>query len=340
MSRFVFAHAGRTDPLAWLRYKAKESWYLARALCLLGQSDARVAVLHNSVASKLQITREFVSLHAEDLGLHGARVLVVPGTCGRSGVMSVLTALVFFVLPLAAMQRLTHALLAAAVTEVETTVIFFDGHLSGYILARALKDLGVKTATLQHGLYRHDDVGSRMALLNFSSDTIYLWEAITRDEFIRTGTAPERLHVCGQYGFLHLTARKDDPQSTKLIALCPPYDRDRISYFVDLAASLSPACETRFSLHPILATAFPDLRSERLATMSPRPDASICGDSAVILDSLSCGIPVISVGPRALAHTHLFFTNARPTESEWEGLVRKAKAAYGDDLKTFGFPLA
>lgn len=340
MSRFVYAHAGRTGPLAWLRYKAKESWYLARALCLLGQSDAQISVLHNSVASKLQITQEFLSLYAEDLGLHSARLLVVPGTCGRSGVMSMLTALIFFVLPLAAILRLTRARLSAAVTRVETVVIFFDGHLSGYVLARALKELGIKTATLQHGLYRNDDVGSRMALANFSSDTIYLWEAFTRDEFIRNGAATERLHVCGQYGFSHLAARKGDPQSAKLVALCPPYDRDRISDFVDLAASLTPAYETRFSLHPILTTSFPDLRSERLATMSPRPDVSICGDSAVILDSLSCGIPVISVGPRALAHTHLSFTDPRPTESDWEGLVRNAKAAYSDDLRTFGFQLS
>ena len=335
--RFVYAHAGRTDRLAWLRYKAKESWYLARTLCLLGQTDARVAVIHNSVSSKLQITREFLSLRAEGLGLHGARLLVIPGTCGLSGLKSVLTALFFFVLPLETIQRLTHARLAAAVTRVETVVIFFDGHLSGYILARALRDLGIKTATLQHGLYRNDDVGSRMALANFSSDTVYLWEALTREEFIKSGVAAARLRVCGQYGFLHLAARKSDPQSAKLVALCPRYDKDQIRDFADFSALLSPARETCFSLHPILGRAFPDLRSKRLVTMSPRPEVSICGDSAVILDSLSCGIPVISVGPRALAHVHLFHTDPRPTESEWESLVLTAKAAYSDDLKTFGF---
>ncbi|WP_417270760.1 hypothetical protein [Celeribacter sp.] len=339
MSRFIFAHAGRTGSLAWLRYKAKESWYLARALCLIGQADAPVVVLHNSVTSNLRISREFLSLRAEGLGLHGAQLLVVPGTFRRSDIRTVLTALLLLVLPLSAMQRLTRKRLAAWATGIETLVIFFDGHLSGYVLARASKDLGLETATLQHGLYRHDDVGSRMALANFSSDTVYLWETITRDEFIRFGVAPGRLHVCGQYGFSHLTARQNDPQSTDMVALCPPYDRDRVGDFADFATKLVPGREIQFSLHPILTKAFPDLRSERLAAMSPRPDVSICGDSAVILDSLSCGIPVISVGPRALARTHIFFTDPKPTESEWEDIMLKAKAAYNDDLQTFGFKL-
>lgn len=337
MNQFVFAHAGRTNSLAWLRYKAKESWFLALSLSLLAKTDAPVPVLHNSVASKLEITRDFVSLRAEEVGLSGARLLVTLDGCGRAPIALVFHALLLFVLPINAMQAITRRLLSIRATQFDSVVVFFDGHLSGYILVRALKSLGINTATLQHGLYRSDDVGSRMALANFSSDKIFLWEDRTRGEFIRFGVAANRLHVCGQYGFSHLTAGRSLPRSQSMIALCPPYDTKMIAYFLELADTLPPSREIRYSLHPIFARATPHVRSEPLARMTPRPALAICGDSAVILDSLASGIAVVSVGPRALASTHLFYEDAFPTEVEWDALLSRAKDAFEDDLSSFGF---
>ena len=337
MSGFVYAHAGRSDALAWLRYKAKESMFLSLSLCLLANTDARVPVLHNSVSSKLEVTRDFVSARAKEVGLSDARLLVALGGCGRAPVAAIFCALLLFVLPLSAMQALTQRCLAARAAKFDTVIIFFDGHLSGYILARALKSLGVKTATLQHGLYRSDDVGSRMALVNFSSDTIFLWETQTRDEFVRIGVSTDRLRVCGQYGFSHLLARRSLPQSQDTIAFCPPYDTENVAYFLELARTAPLSLEIRYSLHPIFARATPQIRSEPLAGMTPRPRVAVCGDSAVILDSLASGIAVVSVGPRALAATHVFYGGDFPCGTEWNALLSRAEAALVDDMRRFGF---
>lgn len=337
MSQFVFAHAGRSDALAWLRYKAKESLFLSLSLCELENTDARVPVLHNSVASKLEVTREFVSMRAKDVGLAGARLLDTLGARGRAPVAVIFYALLFFVLPLSAMQELTRRRVAVQAGKFDTIVVFFDGHLSGYILVRALKSLGIKTATLQHGLYRSDDVGSRMALVNFSSDIIFLWEELTRYEFLRIGVSSERLRICGQYGFSHLLVRRSLPKEQGIIAFCPAYDTKTVAYFLALARTVPSELEIRYSLHPIFAKATPWIRSEPLAGMKPRPKVSVCGDSAVILDSLASGVAVVSIGPRALATNHVFSDGASPIGADWNELISRAESAFDDDLRRFGF---
>lgn len=337
VNKFVFEHAGSTGLLAWLRYKAKESWILARAVFLLRETDTPSIVLHNSVASKYKISQDFVLRHASFLNYDGARLITTMGARGLSMIVVAFIALGLFILPLKAMMVVVQMFLARPSAKFERVAIFFDGHLSGFILSLALNRLGVSTATLQHGLYRCDDAGSRMALANFASDKVFLWDDNTRNEFIRFGVAPERLHVCGQYGFSHLFARRKFGQNDALVALCPPYNKDKIGFFIDLAATLAPSLEVRYSLHSIMRSAVPHSRCEPLAQMVPRPRVSVCGDSAVILDSLASGIPVISVGPRALAATHFFFEDKVPKESEWEVILCKAEAKYKNDLRTFGF---
>ena len=337
MKEFFFGHAGKATALSWFRYKAKECWFLARSVCQVAETDSAALILHNSVASKTKISEDFVATRAANLDLADARYATIAENCGRPAALQAAFALALLLLPVRVMTAWVQAILARRPALPGTVVVFCDSHLAGVVLVGALKNLGVKTATLQHGLYRADDIGSRMAFENFVADRILLWDAFTKQEFLDFGLPEARLRVCGQYGFSHLIARRETAQAGNAVTLCPPYDQARVPFFLDLAKAMRPGVEIRYSLHPILRKSYPDLRAGSLAAMTPRPSVAVCGDGGVIMDSLACGIPVISVGPRRLAGAHLFADAPAPSRQDWDALVETAKASFNEDLRHFGF---
>lgn len=336
-TNFCFKHAGKASKLAWLKYKAKECWFLSRSVYHVTETQDPALILHNSVASKLRITEDFVTTRARELGLEHARFANIADACQRSMVVQVMYALLLLLLPVRLMRSRVQATIARCSNLPQRVVVFCDAHLAGVILVEAVKRLGVQTATLQHGLYRADDIGSRMAFENFVADKILLWDEITKLEFLEFGFTKERLQVCGQYGFSHLLTRRTIPQSEKSVAICPPYDRSKVPLFLNLAKALPPTIDIKFSLHPILQQVYPNLRAEPFAAMIPRPGCSICGDGGVIMESLASGIPVISLGKRPLAGAHLNPEGPDLTLEAWEALVSMARTSYENDLKRFGF---
>jgi hypothetical protein len=337
MKAFFFKHAGKATALAWFRYKAKECWFLARSVCHVAETGTTSLILHNSVASKLRITKDFVETRTAGLGLADAQFATIAAPCSRPTALQAALAVALLLLPVRVMKAWVQAILARRPALPGTVVVFCDAHLAGFVLVEALRALGVNTATLQHGLYRTDDIGSRMAFENFVADRILLWDAFTKQAFLDFGLPETRLQVCGQYGFSHLLKRRETAQAENSVAICPPYDKARVPFFLNLAKATPPGGEIRYSLHPILRRAYPDLQPEPLTAMTPRPSVSVCGDGGVIMDSLACGIPVISVGPRRLAGAHLFADAPVPTAQEWDALVEIARASFKKDLRLFGF---
>lgn len=337
MKPFFFKHSGKTTAFAWVKYKAKECWFLARSVCHVAETRAASLILHNSVASKARITEDFAATRAVALDLGNARLASIVEPCRRATATQAVFAMVLFLLPVRGMKALVQAILARGAALPRTVVVFCDAHLAGVVLVEALIGLEVKTATLQHGLYRADDIGSRMAFENFVADKILMWDEITKQEFIDFGWPEARLQICGQYGFSHLIESAKSAQAQNLVAICPPYDKAKAPYFLNLANAMRPEVEIRYSLHPVLLQAYSELPAEPLASMTPRPAVAVCGDGGVIMVSLARGIPVISVGQRCLAGAHLFPDELAPQPEAWGTLVSTAHAAFEDDLRRFGF---
>ena len=337
MTDFFFGHAGTASALAWVRYKAKECWFLARSVCHVLEGDKVALILHNSVQTKSRITEDFVANKAAELGLATARFATIAAPCRRTAPLQALFAGLLLLLPIRVMTNLVKAILARRPVLPSRVVVFCDAHLAGFVLVEALKELGVTTETLQHGLYRADDIGSRMAFKNLVADRILLWDDFTKEAFLDFGVPAARLEVCGQYGFSHLLRQRETAQAQDAVAICPPYDNAKVPFFLDMAKVVPRAAEIRYSLHPILQKIYPDLHAEPLANMTPRPAVAVCGDGGVIMDSLACGIPVISVGPRPLAGAHVFPDTPVSSPKDWAALVERARACFQHDLQSFGF---
>lgn len=337
MTEFFFGHAGKVSALAWIRYKAKECWFLTRSVCHVLEEDNGALILHNSVQSKSRITEDFAANKAAELGLATARFATIAAPCRRPASLQALFAALLLLLPIRIITILIKAILAQQQVLPSRVVVFCDAHLAGFVLVQALKDLGVTTETLQHGLYRADDIGSRMAFMNLVADRILLWDDFTKKAFLDFGVPVARLKVCGQYGFSDLLGRRETAQAQDTVAICPPYDSAKVPFFLDIAKLVHPAGEIRYSLHPILEKIYPDLQAEPLSNMTPRPAIAVCGDGGVIMDSLACGIPVISVGPRPLAGTHVFPDTPVSGPEDWAALVESARACFQKDLQSFGF---
>lgn len=335
LPRFRFEHAGSHKPLAWPKYKLKECWTLVLCLMALrGQGGA--VIVHNWLgASARRFTEDFHARRAAkvDPDLCAAPV-VAPQDAGRfMQMLAVPLALLLMLLPLRAIVAVTRALLRP---DIGPLVVYCDAHLSGWALVLAARRRGARTITLHHGLYRSDDIGSRMGVNNFVADHICLWDRATRQVFVAAGVAPERLLQTGEYGFAQGTPQPG--AQTGRILLCPPYDAQLIAVFRDLGAQLPAASETFWSLHPMLRAAHGDLNQVELRKLSPAPSVAICGDSGVLMDALACGIPILTIADRPLAAVNL--TLAQAAEIDTRRLcdcIAAARASFAADRMRFGF---
>ncbi len=322
---------------AWMKYKLRESLLLSRIVIAILGSPADHLAIHNSAVSKKHITDGFLSelagkYYSQDISL----VYPAPQT-GLVQLSALFLAFIVFIVPVIWMRRVIVVVLKRSRPSLRSVLVFCDAHLSGFVLCLALKDLDVATATLQHGLYRSDDKGSVMALSNFVADRIFLWDEITRAEFIDFGVESSRIEITGSYGFGFLKHRRCIPVDKHLIYLCPSYHNRSVEYFIRLHNHIPSTFVVQYSLHPILQTKFQLLNSRPLNVATPRPMVAICGDSAVIMDSLALGIPVITVGERKLASVHLSLDQPQPSEEDWAEFIREARNNLDEDRRRFGF---
>ena len=339
MSIFLFEHAGTTGLFTWMKYKAKESFLLSRIVGSLLRATAPHLAVHNSVFAKKHITDGFLTERAGEY--FGKDIVLVDPTrqSGSSIFFEISLTFVLFLIPILWMRLVIVAMLRKKSGSVSSVLVFCDAHLSGFVLCLALKELGVATATLQHGLYRSDDKGSVMALHNFVADKIFLWDEKTRKEFIKFGVDPHRIEITGSYGFGILASRRHTPVQENLIFLCPSYDHRSLEDFLKIHESIPSTFVVKYSLHPILRAIFPHLKAEPLNKAAPRPVVAVCGDGAVIMDSLACGIPVVTIGERKMASVHFRLDQFNPSANDWMELIKRAKLSIEEDRGQFGFSL-
>lgn len=335
MPPFTYVHAGRGGWADGVRYRLKECWILLLVLVPLALRGHGTVMVHNSITRNRRFTDDFIARRAGPAGVAPDMVLDAFGRALWWRGLAALLAVPLAALPRGALVALARTFLAGRARRLDEVVQFFDAHLSGFVLALALKRLGVRTATLQHGLYLASDRGSMMGLRNFVSDRVFLWDPFTEAEFRTAGHDPARLIRTGQYGFCDRAVGR--AQGSTRIALCPSYHPEDVALFRTIAAGLPGDSDLVFSLHPLLRTRFKDLAPVPIAEMTV-PRVAICGDSGAILDCLSRGIPVITVAERALTEVHL-----GPAEAEtlspagWARLLEAAPTALQRDRVTFGF---
>lgn len=337
MPPFLYVHAGTPGLLDRIRYKLKECWLLVLVLIPLALRGRGTTVVHNSVRTNTRFTDDFIARRAEALDLTpDFRIDAFQGGILRHGLGAMLAAMLALV-PRPMLLRLVRWVLRRRAGDLKTVVLFFDAHLSGFLLALSLRDLGVRVLTLQHGLYLRDDRGSMMGIRNFVSDGVLLWNEVSAEEYRRAEHADERLILSGQYGFSHLGGTEALPPSDR-VALCPPYSPKDVPLFQTIAGHLPPRVSAVFSLHPLLRSAFAALDPQPISEMAPPPRAAICGDSGAIMDCLARRIPVVTVAERTLASAHLTPHEAQSASpDDWQRLIETARSNLEADRVAFGF---
>lgn len=338
MNSFLFEHAGGTGVFAWLKYKAKESFLLARMVVALLGAQALDLAIHNSVSSKRHITTGFLSERADGYFDQNIELVNIIPQSALTHFIATVLAIILFISPIFVMCRLVSLIFRTTRPRARSVLVFCDAHLSGFVMCLALKEQSIPTATLQHGLYRSDDSGSTMALSNFVADRIFLWDEITWAEFIGSGVDPSRIEIAGSYGFGQLGDRRLLPVDERLAFLCPSYHYHSVDDFIQLQQSLPSIFVVKYSLHPTLRQKFQHLSMQPMGAADPRPIVAICGDSAVIMHSLACDIPVITVGKRKMASVHLWLDQTHPSEKDWIYLIKRARQSLDEDRRRFGFP--
>jgi hypothetical protein len=333
--KFKFIHAGSNKPLAWPKYKLKECWALV--LCFLqlrGQEGA--VVVHNWYSNDtLKFTHEFHGRRAAKVApkLEEATIIEAHAIAKTLRFLAIGLATLLALFPVATIIAITRMLLPP---KIKTLVIFCDGHLSGFALVLAARAQGAETLTLHHGLYRSDDKGSIMGILNFVADRICLWDGSTRQAFLDAGVAQDRLLQVGEYGFGKLSS--EAAQKANLALLCPPYNLRLLGIFKHLSSVLSEDIQTVWSLHPMLRADHKDLSQVTVATVAPRPSVVICGDSGALMDALARNIPVITIADRPLAVAHLTLNEAKTVDrTTLDGLWGLAQRSLKEDRLMFGF---
>jgi hypothetical protein len=176
-----------------------------------------------------------------------------------------------------------------------------------------------------------------MALSNFVADKIFLWDEITRAEFIKIGVDPSRIEITGAYGFGSLKLKNNTIVDQYLIYLCPSYHVSNVDHFIKLGKGIPSSFKIKYSLHPLTQSKYKNLKPQALVRSESRPIIAICGDGGVIMDSLASGIPVITVGTRPLASVHLQHDESISGKNDWFELISKAIFNYHEDRKRFGF---
>lgn len=305
-------------------------------LCLVvlrGRSGPQI--LHNWTASSSRFTADFAQRLAPKVraGL-GSSDILMPAECSTTiKVLSLVPATILFCLPLPLILLVARVFTPG---RVDVIAIFCDAHLSGFAVSAAMKVKKAETLTLQHGLYRSDDRGSAMALRNFISDRILLWDQATFDEFRHVGHDSNRLRMVGQYGFVDATP--SGASDSGLVLFCPPYDLSKVADFGKIEKLVPKSTAVKWSLHPMLRKECAQYDQAALATVLPKPKLAVCGDSGVIMDSLARSIPVISVSERKLAAAHITYEDISSLDAlGFERLAERALEGLSADQAAFGF---
>lgn len=305
-------------------------------LCLValrGRSGPQV--LHNWSTSSRRFTDDFAARLAGDVrpSLGGPGIVMPAELTSTIKLLAVVPATVLFLLPLRLIMAITRAMTPS---QVDSIVLYCDAHLAGFAISLAMKTKGTETLTLQHGLYRSDDRGSRMDIRNFVSDRILLWDRATCDQFRAAGCESSRLQIVGQYGFADPTPC--GPIDHQLVLLCPPYQSENIAHFGHIDDRLPKSFTTKWSLHPMRRQSYPEHEQAVLATVSPKPKLAICGDSGVLMEALARSIPVITVSERVLAKAHLTYDQVSSLgPADIELLFQRAINNLKADQEAFGF---
>lgn len=335
--KFIYHVSGRFDWLKIVIYRLKECWSFSILIFFPWKRSGDVLVVHN-YCSKYQlqsITDNFVQLL--ELRNDEVSTISVLGVTRMRRIIGFICSPVVFLLPNEVLVELAKLKLRrdfrrGSPTEV---VLFCDSHLAGWAFGSAVSALNVPLGTLQHGLYRRNDAGSKMAFQNFISDKIYLWDWATYEEFECLGYK-DRLQVVGQYKHPNLASKKYMEVDNSLVIICPPYDKASLVFFIGLSEVLQNWVNVKFSLHPKLARSS-GLESCNLSSMDAIPRLAVCGDSGVIVDCLVLGIPVVSVGVRRLCSQHLDIENIKNISKEaFRRIQEDASLNLDIDQKRFG----
>ena len=329
---FTYVPAGRAGWIGWLRFKLKECWILVRLMFAIWPAQGRPAALHNSL-SGVHFTEAFLEHRAAAAETALSETVLVKPVTGLASVLALFPALILTLLPVGALS----GVIAATLRRRQAVVIYCDAQLSGFVLALACGRRGTPTATLHHGLYQHDHPVSMVGIANFVSDRAYLWNEVTRRAFRAGGIVDARLCVTGQYGWQDMVRAPADIDPQR-VHICPPFEEADLPLYLGIATALEPAWRTGFSLHPLLRSRHARLRPEAIADLIPAPAVAICGDSGAIMDCLARGIPIVTIGSRDLAATHLRPEAAATMNADdWADMIDRAKRNLDEDRKRFGF---
>jgi len=323
-----------------LKYRLKESWIIAILFSRRWTADRKQLTLLLNVFEKssMEEIAESFALQRRCRAAVGAQSIAIVSSVRASTARKLLTlplAILFTLLPYRAVIALA-AVLARLKGPRDSIGVFCDSHLSGFLMVHALRRIGVRNWSLQHGLYRADDLGSEMAFANQCSDQLFIWDEPTEAVFRRMDKAGAVRRV-GQYKYAIDNIDQDRPRAGCLIGLCPPYDETKLAIFTAIERELTLKYDVIYSLHPSLRHLVGQSKVAQVAAWPEKPVAVISGDSGVILDCLARNIPVITISDRKLASTGRSYEQLRNGDEDWPALIRDATRALEADRLRFGF---
>lgn len=335
LPKFSFEHVHSHKKGRWVRYKFKECWTLV--LCLIAlRGRTGAVVIHNWWSNEtLRFTREFSEKNNAEIEppLLQASILEPHSASRIRRLLAAIFASLLCALPINWLAVLTRLAMPKG---VKTIIVYCDGHLSGFLLALAASANSCFTGTLQHGLYRYDDVGSRMIVKNFVSDRMYVWDEPTQKVFLDAGYESKRLMRVGEYGFEK--GRAAIFEEGNLAIICPPYQLEALPTFKNIESILARRIQTLWSLHPLVRRSFPTSKIFDWDKITILPTFAICGDSGVIMEALARNIPVIAINDRNLCSVNLSFQEANYVDCDQLNiLIYRAIDSINADRAKFGF---
>ena len=85
---------------------------------------------------------------------------------------------------------------------IKLGVCWCDVHLSDYLFVKYLQQKGIKTATLQHGMFDPDEYLYKLAYINSPSDYFLCWNKLTKDIADNLGCEENKYIVVGAPQFI------------------------------------------------------------------------------------------------------------------------------------------
>lgn len=172
-------------------------------------------------------------------------------------------------------------------TKLDILVLFYDGNLSGYYIVTLLEDR-VDIHTLQHGIYDLRNGDTRLAIENFISKVIYVWDAHTLNALLEYGINCNRILKSENY--LPQALYLGDDTNETLIA--PDYDQSKSLENIHRIYSdwLSSENEIVFSFHPNVPAKIS--QNFKIWDRKTRPRRAICGFTTLAVELVRNDVPV------------------------------------------------